>query len=212
MFKLSHKLFLTTLAIGFIPLVLPSQWVFSLKSAQATQLYKGKIEFYGSDEATLVGTGTFSFDTDDLTFVEEVPVPDPEPSDGFYVNTALSSFSANVIEHHWSLGSKAWWLDGSIKPGYQAVSRYGIYITPKTWFFGDPYFGEEALVMYFNSFSENDGSGTWHAEVGFLSMEGHGTWKATVKPVPEPLTILGTGAALGFGALFKRKLALKNQV
>ena len=31
------------------------------------------------------------------------------------------------------------------------------------------------------------------------------------QPVPEPLTILGAGTAIGFGAFFKRKLAKKNQ-
>ncbi|MGK7941405.1 MAG: PEP-CTERM sorting domain-containing protein [Crocosphaera sp.] len=44
--------------------------------------------------------------------------------------------------------------------------------------------------------------------VNFTGSDGtileYGTF--SVKPVPEPLTILGAGTALGFGTLFKRKL------
>ncbi|GBF82395.1 hypothetical protein AsFPU1_3823 [Aphanothece sacrum FPU1] len=32
----------------------------------------------------------------------------------------------------------------------------------------------------------------------------------TPQPIPEPLTVLGAGTALGFGATFKRKLAKKT--
>ena len=35
-------------------------------------------------------------------------------------------------------------------------------------------------------------------------------WSLTPKSVPEPLTILGAGAAIGFGTAFKRKLAQKE--
>lgn len=35
-------------------------------------------------------------------------------------------------------------------------------------------------------------------------------WTLTAKPIPEPLTILGSGAALAFGASFKRQLSKKK--
>ncbi len=48
---------------------------------------------------------------------------------------------------------------------------------------------------------------------GFLSANqilGNGSFSLTVRAVPEPLTMLGAGAAVAFGASFKRKLAQKN--
>lgn len=33
----------------------------------------------------------------------------------------------------------------------------------------------------------------------------------SAKPIPEPLTILGTTIALGFGAMFKRKNTFKKE-
>ncbi|WP_013322635.1 PEP-CTERM sorting domain-containing protein [Gloeothece verrucosa] len=37
------------------------------------------------------------------------------------------------------------------------------------------------------------------------------SWSANLTAVPEPLTMLGAGAALGFGGFFKRKLANKQE-
>ncbi|ACK69019.1 protein of unknown function DUF1555 [Gloeothece citriformis PCC 7424] len=37
------------------------------------------------------------------------------------------------------------------------------------------------------------------------------SWSANLVAVPEPLTMLGVGTALGFGAIFKRKLSKKEE-
>jgi hypothetical protein len=39
-----------------------------------------------------------------------------------------------------------------------------------------------------------------------------GTVTSSVAAIPEPLTILGTGLALGFGGLFKSKSSKKQSV
>ncbi|WP_416336910.1 PEP-CTERM sorting domain-containing protein [Crocosphaera sp. UHCC 0190] len=58
------------------------------------------------------------------------------------------------------------------------------------------------------------GCGKVEIELSFTGSGGGDSYALTggyfVEPVPEPLTILGAGAAVGFGGLFKRKLAQKK--
>lgn len=46
--------------------------------------------------------------------------------------------------------------------------------------------------------------------LSFNSIRQNGSYSATIETVPEPLTILGSAAALGFGVAFKRKYAKKQ--
>ncbi len=48
------------------------------------------------------------------------------------------------------------------------------------------------------------------SEVTFGSLDS-GSYEVTLQVVPEPLTILGAGAAIGFGGAFKRKLGKKDK-
>lgn len=76
--------------------------------------------------------------------------------------------------------------------------------------------GEPSFAQVFNfdttaaqfikmDINSNHGGGTTEIrEVAFAA-----TAAATAEPVPEPLTILGSTTALGFGALFKRKHSKK---
>ena len=69
-------------------------------------------------------------------------------------------------------------------------------------------------VNFFMEGSTNaDGYGIEGVEVLFLELYGNGQttlYDTTVAAVPEPLTILGTATAIGFGAFFKRKLKGKQ--
>lgn len=70
--------------------------------------------------------------------------------------------------------------------------------------------------VYFFNRGSNSSSGTWNA-LNIVSENGIplpyrsslDIYTATAKDVPEPLSILGTGAALGFGVLLKRKYGNK---
>ncbi|WP_446410692.1 PEP-CTERM sorting domain-containing protein [Coleofasciculus sp.] len=72
----------------------------------------------------------------------------------------------------------------------------------------------ESNNPYMNFFSE--GSGEWFNGVR-LTQEGNNSGIAfesdnhAYRPVPEPLTILGSGLALGFGAIFKKQQSRRRQ-
>ena len=66
----------------------------------------------------------------------------------------------------------------------------------EAWFFGDPFFSENLLRINGSSLDR------W-IQVRDTVEFSNGTWTAAI--VPEPITILGTATALGFGAMFKRK-------
>jgi len=72
----------------------------------------------------------------------------------------------------------------------------------------------ESNNPYMNFFSE--GSGEWFDEVR-LTQLGNNSGIAfesdnhAYRPVPEPLTILGSGLALGFGAIFKKQQSRRRQ-
>nr|WP_245602737.1 PEP-CTERM sorting domain-containing protein [Gloeothece verrucosa] len=89
-------------------------------------------------------------------------------------------------------------------------------------------FGVTGLFLY-NQGIKHKGFGTFGAEITFpvngisnkaqfekfLKTQGASitiqSWSANLTDVPEPLTMLGAGAALGFGGFFKRKLANKQE-
>jgi hypothetical protein len=48
-------------------------------------------------------------------------------------------------------------------------------------------------------------------QIGFVSSQLSGNRDVEVQPVPEPLTILGSGVALGFGILFKKEYSKKQK-
>ncbi|MFP5273715.1 PEP-CTERM sorting domain-containing protein [Coleofasciculus sp.] len=77
---------------------------------------------------------------------------------------------------------------------------------------------EGSAVFNFNTF--NNAMDTDFSDVESISLTVGGPQEVdfaadslvtTVAPVPEPLTILGSGLALGFGALFKTKYSRKHQ-
>jgi len=67
---------------------------------------------------------------------------------------------------------------------------------------------------YVNFFSE--GSGEWFDEVRLTQLGNNNNIafesdNHAYRPVPEPLTILGSGLALGFGAIFKKQQSRRRQ-
>jgi hypothetical protein len=67
-------------------------------------------------------------------------------------------------------------------------------------YFGNYFAGEDYTVM--NWLGQQQWNDLGNTDYYWSSIRG-----IVEKPVPEPLTMLGAGTALGFGGLFKRKLA-----
>lgn len=195
------------------------------------------LDFF-DDGGTEVGDGQFSYDDEALTCVELSPVGDcfREPledpndfNDVFFVENALTDFSATINGEDWDLGYITWWGDdesGQL-PGYQAPSRYGISIAENSWFFGDGDFGERQLSIDITQSSDIYGEGSWEQNVippgGGNPFAGAGTWQATrvgtapepsvpasSEAIPEPSTVFSTLVAIIFGYFTKHKYTRIN--
>ncbi len=172
------------------------------------------LEFF-DDAGAQVGSGQFSYNTDTNTFVQTIPTSSPQ---GFTVQNALESFSANIQAQNWGFEEPGitWWAQSSRPPGQQRNSRYGISIVDNSWFFGDGFLGTRQLLLdNMESVSAQVWRGNWSQEVlqpgGGPPAQGEGAWTATqrnAEAVPEPSSILGSLAIGTFGA----GLALKRKV
>jgi hypothetical protein len=194
------KLTLTTVSLACVCSAI------AIEPSQATNIKKWQIYFFG-DSGELVGEGSFSYDLDTETFI-----PVNFNNDGFYAQTGIGSFSANVGNYQWSLKDSAgyyWWSPETATPKQAGISRYGIFLNDGYWFFGDPYFNRYYLRM-----DGTQGSGTWRELISYAFLNedyeqeyykfaSSGTW--TAKPVPEPATLFGLIAVFGFGVLFPQK-------
>jgi hypothetical protein len=73
-----------------------------------------------------------------------------------------------------------------------------------------------AAIQPFTGTFSSSGGYSGPARAVFTAQEfaagGGGSYSMTIQAVPEPLTILGTGLALGFGGLFKSKSSKKQSV
>lgn len=63
---------------------------------------------------------------------------------------------------------------------------------------------------FVNAEGATTGQGLFTAQQ-FFNGDGSYSMTITTKEVPEPLTIMGSGLALGFGGLFQRKSASKRK-
>ena len=195
------------------------------------------LDFF-DDSGTEVGDGEFSYDDEALTCIEfseagdcsREPSEDPDDynyyNDVFYVENALTDFSATINGEDWSEAYGYWWSDDETGqlPGEQSASRYGISINDNSWFFGDGSFGERQLSIDITQSSDTSGEGNWLQNVvppgGGNPFAGSGTWQATrvgtgLEPsvpapspseaVPESSTIFAALVAMVFGYLSKRK-------
>lgn len=194
------------------------------------------LEFF-EDSGTQVGDGEFSYDDEastcfELSFAGDCsrePSEDPNDfNDVFFVENALTDFSATINGEDWSGAYGHWWSDdesGQL-PGEQSASRYGISINDSRWFFGDSFFGEGDMIMDFTQSSDTYGEGNWLQNVvpsgGGEPFAGSGTWQATrvgtesepsvpapspSEAVPEPSTIFSALIAMVLGYFSRRKFA-----
>ena len=181
--------------------------IFNLDSVSAATI--GYDLRFFNDSGNEVGLGEFSYDPDTTTCIPEIPIDESCQFSGLLVTTELTDFSANISGTEWRLRDSAgqhWWDEATSTVKGASITRSGILLQDQ-WFFGDQFFAENLLAMSGTS------GGSWIQVLdttNFLS----GTWTAqlqsTTSPggqiVPEPLTILGAGVAIGFGAFFKKKL------
>ncbi|MEA5510515.1 PEP-CTERM sorting domain-containing protein [Crocosphaera sp. UHCC 0190] len=152
------------------------------------------------DNGTLSGSA-YLFDVTTGTLLQKLTAPDGAASDFFGSSVSLSGNTALVgspdDDDNGSLSGSAYLFDvttGTFLQKLTAPDGAG------SDFFGSSVSlsGNTALVG--SSYDDDNGSSSGSAYLF-----------TTSQPVPEPLTILGAGTAIGFGASFKRKLAKKNK-
>jgi hypothetical protein len=200
------KLTLTTVSIASVFNAI------AIEPAQAANIKEWQIDFF--DEAgELVGEGSFSYDLDTETFVSTEPDFLSEP-EGFFVQAALESFSAEILGETWNLGDQpgnvTWWADSANQPGQQSFHRSPEPFINDFWFFGDQFFGEEQFAMYdIEMISKTLWVGDWVQAIATSGTEDFGKWAATLStstiPIPEPASLFGLIAVFGFGVLFPQK-------
>ncbi|WP_013321406.1 PEP-CTERM sorting domain-containing protein [Gloeothece verrucosa] len=161
----------------------------------------------------------------------------PPPPKGFKVKTLLTNFEATIklrplffdpqggtdvdfVVDSWGLDNLGvrWWKDPSVpvSMGNQYYDDYDYYdeeyVVESGWVFGQT---RHEGYHYFSMYSPEVGfnkvvRGSWNAiNYGEPNYQDSGTWTATLQgtPMPEPLTLLGTSTAIGFGLLFKKKVS-----
>ncbi|MEA5510779.1 PEP-CTERM sorting domain-containing protein [Crocosphaera sp. UHCC 0190] len=190
--------------------------------------YAAKIEYdlkFFDDSGNQLGSGGFSYDSNttfcapandpsSCAYLEYIPIETLiENGEATASEGKLISFDAKIQGHEWvyDLGEKAdiWWdTEFNIPRQISHNKVSGLYgYLENFWSFGDRYGYEDGIVLYIWS------DGSWRQSLNFYPdpPQDGGTWTATKKPVPEPLTFLGAGIALGFGGFFRRELSKKKQ-
>lgn len=155
-----------------------------------------------------VGVGEFRYNPDTSTCIqEELDGDSCNEMNGFSVTTELTGFSANILGTEWRLRDRAgqvWW-DETTSTVKEALTGQSEVFPFDRWFFSNNSFNE--------FYMKGSSGGTWRQQLDYSNVL-RGTWIAELKEVPpsntdivpEPLTLLGAGVAIGFGAFFKAKL------
>ncbi|MEL7039795.1 MAG: hypothetical protein AAFO04_29970 [Cyanobacteria bacterium J06592_8] len=184
--------------------------------AQASLVF-WDLDFF-ENSGTQVGDGEFGYDPTTTTFVQTSVIFPGFPVEGFEVQTALETFSANVFEDTFELntlpGLVAWWAESDRNPGQQLFDpREPIpTITENRWIFLPQ--EQWLFISGMQEISDALWAGSW-SYIKFTSSTipepifGSGQWTATLRPqaVPEPTTTLGLLAfsALGVASAWKSK-------
>ena len=205
----SNKLVLTS-AIAVLSLT-----VFSVNPAYSTSFSLNFLNSSGQQ----VGTGGFTYTDNQITCVETSIAgrcgSSGPPIDIIFVTNYLSSFTATILGANISQFTSSWWVDPSRNQsaGGRTVSRYGIMIRNNNWFIGDtsilglpPYNSNPETFMSLDidpTSNLTSGGGSWFTFDSNSNYLSSGSFIATA--VPEPLTVLGSLTAMGFGIAFKRK-------
>jgi hypothetical protein len=209
-----------TLILGTVTVI--SLTFVSLKPAYSTSF---SLKFL-NDSGQQVGSGAFSYEDNKIICVEATSDPTAcnppggsPPNKEIFVSNALNSFSATISGVKFRQSYIAWWADPArnqqagfqyrsplIGPSYPTFSiAYG------GWGFdsGNYMFPFPAISIKIDPTSDTLlGTGTWSAVLSGTTSLGSGTFVATntAIAVPEPLTLLGSITALGFGMAFKRRM------
>jgi hypothetical protein len=207
--KLFQKCAVAAVGAGF------SLIAIAAKPVQAATMVWG-LKFFQA--GTQVGSGEFSYNPDKTTFIQTSMLGSSLPPSGFYVRTALDSFSADILGEQWRPAIfLTWWADGSRPPGQQVFARGTVRpgINQGVWFFGDPFLGTRQLLLdNMQPISDDVWTGNWLGLVarpsvpGGVPMYGFGVWTATrqnPQPVPEPTFPLGLLVFGVLGAALKHK-------
>ena len=209
-----------TLILGTATVI--SLTFFSVKPAYSTSF---SIKFL-NDSGQQVGSGGFSYEDNKIICVEATSDPTAcnppggsPPNKEIFVSNSLNSFSARISGVNFRRSSVAWWADPSRnqQAGFQyrspliGPSHPTFSISYGGWLFdsGNYMFPFPILSIKIDSTSDTvSGTGTWSAVLSGTTSLGSGTFVATNTSiaVPEPLTLLGSITALGFGAAFKRRM------
>lgn len=200
--------FLTNEILATSALLSLAGGIFNINSVSAATIGYDLTFFDNLGDA--IGFGEFAYNTDTTSCIQEFPVGLPcDEMNGFFVDTELTRFSANISGTQWELIDSAgqlWWDEPTSTVKQAIGGRTEIFLQDR-WFFGDNFFGEDILFM------EGASGGSWTKVLNTSNNLG-GTWIAelreTTSPnnhvIPEPLTLLGTAVAIGFGTFFKTKL------
>jgi hypothetical protein len=222
MFQIKEKYTPKTFILGAVTVL--SFTIFSAKPAYSTSF---SLKFL-NDSGQQVGSGAFSYEDNKIICVEATSDPTAcnppggsPPNKEIFVSNALNSFSATISGVKFRQSYIAWWADPARnqKAGYQnRASRYrsfDIDIRYGRWLFttGNWPYPDPVISITIDPTSDTlSGKGTWLAylsnNIDDVSGLGSGTFIATNRAiaVPEPLTLLGSMTALGFGAAFKRRM------
>ncbi|EAZ92496.1 PEP-CTERM sorting domain-containing protein [Crocosphaera chwakensis] len=162
-----------------------------------------------------IGSGEFTYDADTITCIQTAAFGDScDQFNGRDVKTELISFSANILGTEWRFNDRSgqlWWDENS-NSVLGAIPNGPDIFVDKQWFFGNQFSNRNFLSIEGQS---GENSGTWKQVLNFdVDNSLNGKWTAMLKKsspsnhhiVPEPLTLLGTAIAIGFGTFFKIKL------
>ncbi len=217
MFQIKERYASKTFILGTVTVI--SLTIFGVKPAHSTSF---SLKFL-NDSGQQVGSGGFSYEDNQIICVEATSDPTAcNPPGGspsnkeIFISNTLNSFSATILGEDFRQSFIAWWADPSRnqQAGYQhrafTIPYPTISISYGEWWFdsGILFFPYPLISIKINPTSDTfSGTGTWSAYAGAGLLDS-GTFIATNTSiaVPEPLTLLGSMTAVGFGVAFKRKI------
>lgn len=168
-----------------------------IQSAQAVNIKEWNLQFLNAS-GEQIGSGNFSYDADKTLSVNS-------PYNGqLTINNVLETFSANFEDgNQFNLYDRPYYIgERWYEPESKSASSFFNFRITDSWYFVRESDFSNTRVLQLES------SSTW-STISNSSIIDSGTWKIS-SAVPEPLTVLGVGTALGFGILFKQ--ALQKQI
>ncbi|MEQ8384940.1 MAG: PEP-CTERM sorting domain-containing protein [Coleofasciculus sp. A1-SPW-01] len=192
----------------------PGDWEFATKEDDGNPIEQLEWEWQNQEEVpwTLEWDGnTVSFNIQDQTISYYQATPPATSFDGFYLWTRTTTSDGKVAP-----GTKMFLeVDAVNGIDIDPVSSSAIAPEPDGQNITKNYFSSDTQIstlsgiatMSWSDGAPNPNLAAARSLVG-LKIEGFST---SSTPVPEPLTLLGSATALGFGALFKRQYSKQHK-